>query len=65
MVIKHKTEIKLIKFGHFMQNSCKKITKVVQNVQKNTIIIQNPIVKIVQKCYYIFVQKLTARLTPI
>ena len=48
-----------------MQNSCKKITKVVQNIQKNIIIIQNSLVKIVQKCYYIFVQKLTARLTPI
>ena len=48
-----------------MQNQCKKITKVVQNVQKNTIIIQNPLVKIVQKCYYIFVQKLTVGLAPI
>ena len=58
MVIKHKTENKLIKFGHFMQKSCKKITKVVQNIQKNTIIIQNPLVKIVQKCYYTFVKKI-------
>lgn len=41
-----------------MQNQCKKITKVVQNVQKNTIIIQNPLVKIVQKCYYTFVKKI-------
>lgn len=29
-----------------------------QNVQKNTIIVQNPLVKIVQKCYYTFVKKI-------
>ena len=62
MVIKHKTENKLIKFGHFMQNHVKNY-KSSAKYTKNTIIIQNPLVKIVQNAI-IFCTKLTVWLYP-